>query len=495
VADRVTSVPSKSAMSVAMALLLISGMWAPILGPAAPVQEVRAEWSEECDLTDSAIGAVLNTLAGEEGECRWVSGNEEEVENLTETDAYAAALAMNDGVQSYTTTTENFMQNSRTVAMSKGKIELINQLNNDTSVSEAKLRVNESLEDYYARVQLQVLKDHNAKMQQLKYLHNTSVTLEIRRDPDGPTESISGFENHSYMLVNGSTYHSIAVLDGAGDTAFGLSPTTSAQYEIDWDMNYNDRVYAVSSDGTTVAFDGPEYSKIMDDIRSQLSWAKQNMAPYTDEVYNQYNAGEIDATDLATADPSVIAAEASTDRATTGSYSYAAIQLAALGSSGNVNVSHTITTSDGTTLNGSLYYTDEDMPADGWKTGKTYSFSNFNGTFYMAVAKDDGNATIVNLGEYGKNFTISEAKNTETGEAVNTTKVETYTYESTNASNLKEEIEKLKELRETYKQQAVQGSGGTGCLAACGDGSSVLPEKTGLYVVLGLAAIILLSRP
>ncbi len=511
---RATSPLAKRVATVGVVALLVStAALSGVIPGASPVQEARAEWSEECDITDSLLGAAYNTISGADTGCRWIAGDHIDYENQTKTDAYATGLGMKDAAESYTTSVSNFHQNTRTVAMSKAKITLINGLNNGTSESVTHSEVNSTIRDYNSRMQMEVINDWNAKMQQIDYLDNTSVGLRVEND-EGATVSTLTLESVDYDLVNGSTV-TITILGLDGESTYEqLSPVGSGEsHNFDGygtsmvpthgevqiqDPDTGDWATILQSGDYSTNYsdeDGnyPTGRMLLENPPKQSQWAVDNMAPYVPEVYDQYTAGEIDSVDLAKNDPSVIAQEASTSFNSTGYYGYAGIQMAAIGASGNVNVSHTITTGDGTTLEGSLYYTADDMPADGWVTGTTYNVSNFNGTFYMAVQKEDGNATVVDLANYGETFTIDEATNTKSGDEVEATKVQTYTYESTNASALEEEIERLRELREEYEN--VDASGSTGCVAACGDGSSVLPKETGLYVVLGLAAIILLARP
>lgn len=505
VGDRATSMPSNRAMSVAMALMLISGMWAPILGGASPVQRAQAEWSEECDITDSLLGAAYNTITGAATGCRWIAGDQTDVENLTATDAYATSLALKDSQDSYVSTTNNFVQNTRTVAMSKAKIEVVNGLNNGDSVSVTHNEVNQTIRDYYSRVEVEIIKDWNAKARQIDYLTNTSLSMTLYAQTSAGVGgeitnegAPSPYPATNYTLRNGSQIEVWALGDApypvtpvgegngydgyvvANDPSSGSSPEVLDTSKYGYiGMSYNPQDHASAN------------AQLLNQIQAQSQWAVDNMAEYVPAVYDQYAAGEIDSTDLATSDPSVIASEASTSYNDTGYYSYAAIQLAAVGVGGNVNVSHQLVTGDGTNLNGTLYYTDSDTPADGWATGTTYNFSDYNGTFYFVRSEDTG-SRVVELSTYGENFTIQQATNTDTGEEVTATQIQTYTYSTANASNLAAEIEKLKELRAEY--QAQQTTGDVGCVAACGDGSSVFPKNGLIYVVIGAAAVLLLSR-
>ena len=444
--------------AAAFALLIVST--AVISGVApSPVQPAAADWSEECSLTDSLVGAAWNTLIGADSGCRWESGTQTDYENMSATDGYASALGVKDSVDSYTTTTSNFQENTRTVAYSKAKIVLINELNNGSSVSVAKTRMNDAVEDYYARMQAEEIRDYNAKMVQLNYLKTetpTSIGWDTHESNGEYYTSSQSFTNHSYTLVNGS---SISVRQYTIDTTAPDHGLLSADGEIWW--------YTADPDSgeSTLVLDSNEYKSLIQDASSQATQVKDNLGPYADEVYNQYAAGEINSTNLAMNDPAVIAQEASTSLNSTGYYGHASIMLASIGAGGDVNVSHTVETSDGTSMNGTLFYTAQDAPESGWETNQTYNVSDYNGTFYFAVQKDDGTAGIVDLSNYGQEFSLTSATNTQTGESVNSTTVHRYTYDSTNASALAEEIDRLEELRAEYENQQTAAAGGSGPLS------------------------------
>lgn len=477
-------------------------------GYGVSVQPAAAEWSSECDFTDPLLGAAYNTIIGADSGCRWLSGDQTDVENLTATDGYANGLALKDSADSYVSTTNNFVQNTRTVAMSKGKITLVYELNNENTSTVAKNSVNETVRDYYSRMQYQVIQDWNAKLTQIEYLNNSGADIRLIR-PDGSGSSTmaetEGQFNFGYtvpyQLANG-TVVDVKATDRGGSSsrvspvANGSEMFSVGKFQVKdpdtgtWTTMVDSTQYGYVTQGGTTwdlsTADGGSWdgTDLLGQMQNQDQYVTDNLAPYVDEVYAQYNAGEINLTDMAQIDPSVIGNEASTEFNSTGYYGHAAIMLASIGAAGNINHSHTIETGDGTSLNGTLYYTADDYPTAGWQTGTQYNITDYNGTFYMAVQKDSGNGTIVNLADYGENFTIVNATNTKTGEAVNATKVQAYTYDSTNASALAEEIDRLEALRETYEEQSTSGGGGGWGLGGASTGAAVA-----LFAVLALLLV------
>ncbi len=242
-------------------------------------------------------------------------------------------------------------------------------------------------------------------------------------------------------------------------------------------------VYANDTDATkTEVLSTLRYESLLSNLTSQHTQVTSNLETYVNETYAAYQAGEIDSTDLAASDPTTIATQAATDYNSTGYYGLASAQLAAMGLSGNETVSHVVnTTENGSTrvVTGTLFYTGEDDQS--FSTGTQYDPATLNGSVYMSVASiTDGNGTELNNsgGFYyvDEPFTISEATDTRTGDAVNTTAMETRDYSSTNVSKLQQELETLKEQREFYEQQTSAAGGGTGS------------SNTMLIAVIALAA-------
>jgi hypothetical protein len=440
--------------SVVTALALVLAAVGGGLGPMSATQPASATSSSEiCTLGDlvglSGLDTAYDCLRNDKDVAP-------EYENITATDAYSNALGIKDSQDSYLTTSNNFIEDTRTVAYSKGKIRMVNAVNNGTGVSETQNRVNRTVDDYYSQIQLNTIKDWNAKITEMEYIANTSLGY-----PQHRTDTSSNWANGT---ISGYDTKQVSLINGSNATVRFIPDMPGSKHPLQEDDVAETDVIALGyaspdTGDISLILDVAKWERYNDRVESQAVQVKDNLAPLAEEVINQYNAGELDSVDLARLDPAVIGQEAATSLDSTGYYGHAAIMLASLGASGNINVSHSVTTGDGTTLNGTVFYTGDDAPETGFETGSTVNTSAYNGTFYMAVAKDDGNASIVNLANYGETFDIDEATNTQTGESVNATKVQTYTYDTTNASALAEEIDRLEELRERYEEQAAASSG------------------------------------
>jgi hypothetical protein len=445
--------------SVVTALALVLAAVGGGLGPLSATSTASAEW-KDCDLSNGAFivpAAAYNTVMGVDG-CRWESGSQAEYDNITATDAYANAAGISDSVDSYTTQTDNFQQDARSVAYTKAKIEVVRALENGTSESQAQLRANQTVADYYAQMQLNILKDYNAKLTQISYLANTSLgaPTDWKRVGQGianTTDTAVATGTYPLTLANGTTFPVKTINAPASaevwDTPYYFSDNTGQ-----WDL-----VYQSPGGGDHVSvMQVDRYWDLFKAADVQAHQVGQNIDPYVTEVYSQYETGQLNATDIVRNDPTLLAEQASTNYNSTGYYGYAAVQLASIGAAGDVNASHVISVDGGSNFTGTLFYTGEDRET--FQTGETYQFSNLNGSVYLAASDGPNNASgIVYLNEKGSNFTIVEATNTQTGESVNKTVTQKYVYESANATALQSEIDRLEELRNRYEEQAAANSG------------------------------------
>lgn len=444
-------------------------------GPASPVETVQAGYFDNCSFDDSLTFAIGASLGLSDQDCAFWTPDTEQVDA---TDAYAGGLAINDSVDSYLTTSENFQQDSRSVAWAKAKIKVINALNNNKSEAEALNESQAVVEDYYLRQEKNLYTQHSAQMAHIAYLANqSSGTLWVNKgaDPTGIKQNVTGeytydatsLVNSSVTIENNTGIIFYDSYPGDNQLTVSLRPSQVVNPTLE---QYSSTSYLIGVNDTDASSRGilwgSRYHVRSDAIADQNNQVQSNLETYVNETYQAYEAGEINATDLASSDPTTIATQASTDYDSTGYYGLASAQLAAMGLSGNETVSHVVnTTENGSArqITGTLFYTGEDSQA--FDTGTEYDPATLNGSVYMSVASiEDGTGTELNQsgGFYHvtENFTISSATNTQTGEAVNTTTMETRDYSTTNASLLAEEIDRLKEQRAFYeKQQSAAGGG------------------------------------
>ncbi|WP_049968438.1 hypothetical protein [Haloferax prahovense] len=456
-------------------LLVATASTSGVVPGASPVGDAQAvEVFQDCGIEDSITFAILSGFLSpnDEGMCRFNPADSTEYENVSKTDAFASYKSHNESLAVFVDTTSNFQQDAKTVAWTKAKMTLINELNNGSSKAQAVAAANQTVEDYYARHERQTMVGWNVFASHLWYIQNsTPLTIEIGGGYSGTFDSKT---TKTKTLVNGSDVVVYELTDTGGTTSF--SP---------WDV-YQNPLKAENPDtlSNEKAIDTERVRNLWVNYRTQTDQVKSNVDAYADGLFAEYESGELNSTDIARLNPTMIASEAATEHNSTGYMSFAAIQLAAMGYSGDLNASHTVTV-NGTTLNGTLFYTGNDS-STGWETGQTYEMGQYNGTFYMAYQPDDTNQSsdIVDLSTYGTNFTIESAVNTNTGESVNTTQPQQYVYASTNVSDLDEELDQLAKLRQEY-EDSLNGGGSSGGLNT---------QVIGGALLVGAAAVLLIQR-
>lgn len=466
------SLPSaRQITTLLLVVLLVHGATIPAHGATVT----------ECAASMSTFGVSLITapslsgfaLASAYDHC-YPLGDITDENSVSETQAWEQSLGMNDSQQTYITTANNRVQESKSIAWTKAKLKLANELNNGTSLSVAQDRANRTVDDYYSKIQKNNLEDWNAKMQQIRYLdQNTSLTVQVWDSNANEYANITDYRTSApnYELVNGTTVNVTYVkYDFSGGTR-QLKPADDTRWAV-----------AQSPDtGDKMAIIGTGHEPILSTTHTQASDVKANMDAFATEVYDSYQAGDLNTTDIV--DPSEIAYEGGTDYDSTGGYQYAAIQLAAVGHSGDFNSTFTVSTNKSTAeYVGHLFYTADDISQ--LEAGSTYYTDRLNGSFVMAVSNgDENNSAFVEEWPGGHGTTelkIVEMRDADSGEQINNTTVNQYVYEEANASKLQEHLDQLKRLREEFEE--IQTAGGS-----TSSGSGISTE-----IIVGVGAVLAL---
>ncbi len=468
-------------------------------GPAVggPVGQAEAAASD-CTIEDVALG-VLASYLNPEDTCGIYN---DKAAKKAHTDAYAHAKTIEQQQNNYLVTAENFRTDRKQPAWTEGKIALVNHLNNNSNLSTTKTAANQSMSAYYRASVNNVVQHMSAASSQAEYqwrANESWVKLSdgegeiigwttVRMPLPGPGNTTARMpvtgtcDNPSTYnpISRGATYwneddglddewndsgesHTSGSLDGI--TALSIENTNTTcdnlnKQEMGFDTLQDMQIQVTSpnSSETAVVLPGEEYRLHILYTYFDQGDLRDDMGPYVDEVYAEYQAGELSTKEILA--PSELASRASSSYNSTGANSFLSIELASLGLGGDFNSSVTIqTTENGTnvTLDGTLFYTGDDV--ESFQPGTTYSNTSLNGVAYLSVP-GDGNGTVKKLdGEW----TITSAQNPETGEEVANVSMQSYTKKTTNASDLQAELEKLAELRQQYEEaEAALTIGGGG---------------------------------
>ncbi len=489
--------PSRqSVMTVSLCLMLVSGMWAPVLG-ASPVGTAQAASYAACS-DASAGGALLNLMGFSESEIEKYTDvddacGREDLYNVTDSAVYSQMLTSKESRYQYSVTTQNTLQDSRSTAMAKAKIEIIESLNEEENETVARENAQERVDTYYSRMIYNLVQRWNLFVETSYDAADSSFSGSVYcvGTGDGDSDPVSAIhrqagdpEGTGVQLPNGTTVDAYGLECGSGGwVTFGPE---GQDHENKLMVSFNGSETKVWGDYSN---NEPWYlQNVENDMQSQHDQIESNVDTVVTEVYQKYEAGELNSSDLAESSPTAVAQEASTDLNSTGNYAYANAALASVGLAGQTNASHEITLEDGTQIEGTLFLTGSNLALE---TGQTYNPEDINGSVIMTVSSLTANGTtrtgsdVQNYHPINQNFTIESATNTKTGEAVEVTQPQEKNYTTTNTSRIEQELKELRDAREFYRQQATLGSGG----GAPGGGSSGISFDFGKEAMVYVAAL------
>lgn len=480
--------------------------------------------------------------------------SQQQLEEQTKVRVYQAALTAGDISGDVETIQNNHLEDSRTFAATIAKREILVGIENGDNLSTIEQNVNQSINDYYATIQTNILASYRTTMNDLYYQSNISMNYGsnfelVLQDTgsDDSTGTIYGFApnapettssdtgridliNETVTLVNGSNYsltkyvyhpfdYDLATFSitnpgngGGGPEIYALHP------------DYDRDIYESTGDNGYTGLDGQNANLILDNYKWYQTWnqtqniAEQMKANYAgpngvaEQAINQVNASEFDANEFV--DANTLATQFSTNYDSTGYYGWRAAEAALLGWNGTLNESFSITydpagttttysnttgniTSNTTELGprnmtGVLYTNWAPNSTNGsFDTGATYNTSNADSPVYF-INQTTSNTT--NMVALDGTFTINEMTNVRTGGAVNSTTLEEQNRQTANVSATLEEMQRLLELEqnaiESYDTSGGGSGGGGGDWFNFGD-LSLGGAALGGLVALGAALILL----
>jgi len=477
------------------ALLVTSVAFSGALGPASAVDSAQAaSIGDVTNCTSAYVQTGIYSLTGLGYDtARSYSAIDEKCDfgadaaNATQLAVYETTHAQNYSSLHYRETFNNMQQDTTSAAWSKAQIVIVNSLNDGKNASQAKAAAKEAVDDYYASQQKAVLHEWEGKV--LTYRNHIDETWLKYQNKDG--SYISSFNGETwieYELANGEvvrltslSVEGLGMLTPAQTTvpALSVNDTSSGNGTLS-NMGGQIRVGDPnSSDVSTVYIMGP-YQNSLEDVGAQRNQVHNNIDTYVDGVYQDYQQGDINASDLANASGQAIATQAATDYNSTGHYGLANAAMAGLGAAGDTNASHTVnttretqsiedgnvtTTTEKVQVSGTLFYTGDDNQS--FVTGETYDPANLTGEVYMTVSSMSNRSTGEMLNSSGwfhvkEPFTVSEATNVVTGESINETVMEQREYNQTDPSQLEDDLNQTRETRNYWERQMSIATGGEG---------------------------------
>lgn len=493
----------RSVAAVALAMLLVVGAaGAGVFGPTAqrtaeengPVGEAEAIACGGVCVAGAGIaaGALVGYATNEYLSGDPTSETYTRADKLeTQTEVYAHAKSIGQDSELFTTTVNNQAGDGmRTIAWSKGKLAVIESMNNAESQSMATDAGKNATQEYYAVTEKNVVTSWNKQVETMDYINGVWLNHgELSSSPfqhgDG-SWNYRGTQNATYTLVNGTEVDVKLVKMGDGSQYNAIGPFKASRLSGETYYNHAPNTGDVrmdnpdGDDNTTSILSSDSYAEGLTSIEDGNSQMESNIEMYTNNTYDEYSAGDINTSQMM--DPTTLSQEMSTQYNSTGYYAYAGADLAVLGTDGDLNKSMSIETSSGKTLNGTLFTDWQPSSTDGsYETGTWYTPPDDQMVY---VATNDGLVLVQ------EDFRINSMRNTQTDEEVNSTSLQEYNRQTADVTLTQEQLDKLLNLRQKYDEMEQDAAtGGDGGLGLGSDLNST--HAIGLLAIVALLAVVM----
>ena len=347
------------------------------------------------------------------------------------------------------------------MGMTKAKIAVVEALNNDKSQATAQSKALSEVNDFYSKQQLRVIVKRNREV--LK----ANTTLNQAQDLDGLTiDDVLNANDVQFSQNSDGTIEDFRI----GNTTTELYNSTKAEvltlefkyndgFQSVWgyqygpevgkatDMGYrSDTKLHLSIGDNPLWLNTDPYNKTLDRLNSNYERATDNVVGLADDVYSKWQPDDLSVSGIL--GPLEALQQASTNYEDTGYYSYRALSLEQAGYASNDSYAFNVTwqntdMSDPQTDIGQLFVANESQFGGELETGVEYSASDKSVWF----VRSNGDQKAVETDLNGT-FTINEMTDTETGEEVNTTSVQSTELYTPQIQDLQKQLEEIREDQE-----------------------------------------------
>lgn len=456
-------------------------------GNVGPGSNVIGDVGGDTNLRCGAGEKAASLFGTHYTDCNPVPDESINVSNLTatevETDVYASAKTDKERVENYNTTIYNRIEDSRSVALIKGKNAYIRALNNGSSKTAAKAEAVDAVRDFYSRQQKSLIDSYNDTAYHVSYLHSR-LENEPNTSPDAAT-TVTKDGQSNYYGQSGVSSRSITLNNGTSQAY--VAPKLGFQVYIDGSTDYIYEIDAPTSDYSQFTYLTDEtYDKNWNKIKTESDIVVSELDTFVDNTYSEYQEGEITNEELI--DPYVAQRQYGPEGDNFSTWAVTSLTLLGTNSPAALDTTGSFEVSDATTNETytGILLSDENPASGGFSAGTTYDATALNGSQYVVTDTD--------VQELTGNFTV-ESITTKNGTSVDSADFRTINYSTTNTT---EYAETLDQLATTQAQlDALQAE-----LAATGGGTSSgggLPDQilgAPLWAVLVAAAagVILLTN-
>jgi hypothetical protein len=459
-----------------VALLVGASLTGAVGGAAATTSS--SSTTVDCDRVDKALWYItVETVNDKQCDPVRISDRYQEMNqtetNQTKLDLYQTTVSISETDD--LSSVRNSISHADAMAWAKAQQAVVAAYKNGTSLTVAQSEARVAIQDYYAKMQKNILAKWEGTLTQWHYTrkraHSEGYT-DVYRYQSVAGQNIGEFNSpgvfnatHDVTLTNGETYTTSAIKYYAGGNAQFITPAghyNSYNGETTLQDEYYKLFYRTPSDDYSTQWvriekmnettDGHDWFDVWAAIESKNTQLQDNVNKFAESVYNAADNGSLNVSDVV--NPYTMISQYNTERNKTGYWSYSVSSLAAAGlETPNLNGTSVMTVklNSGRETQGLIM--SHTAPNGSWETGVTYDPANIEGA--QILVETTGNNT-----ELTEPFTLTKMTNQqgETIKRVNTTEYVTKTY---NATELQEMVNKTLALqRQTEAREPTGGGGG-----------------------------------
>jgi hypothetical protein len=462
--------------SVALALmLLISSVAAPVAAQSNDAEDT----TNGCTTVDGLLYDLFtfepfSSNSGSDHPCSTRYQVDEAINetksaeaNQTMVDIYQTANADKAQEKLYLQEKENFVNQSASIAYSKGEAAAIDAIRANKSRSTAKTWFDKNATQYLAKQEMQMVLYWNVTAREGLTLQDVNEGEDYIYDGYVHYTGGQGYQQgnsttfldvdytEKETLINGTLVNVLTPKIKEGGRAKWLNPYRYGDDLWDTGDDFSWQVNPPNSSVGNVTFGrASEYWRVIEGIRSTESEVHTNGDAFVDGMFDGLSNGTIDRGNLSQyASPTTLGQEYATNFNSTG---YPVYALGSLGAAGvsvpdlNATGSMTVETANGTTYTG--FVMSQVEPAGGWEANTTYDGTTMGGLQFILTE----NGTRVDLEEQ---FTITEIRNRE-GERIQSINVSKPSYEVADVSAYRERQALLEDFRAVLEEREPTAVGG-----------------------------------
>jgi hypothetical protein len=497
--DRIKNTSKAGRVSLMVVLIISAMVGAPMIAPSPVSERVSPVGQAEAvaPLVAVPIGiAAVGTASYAIGYYQGQQDGDIDVNSMTDTQLTNSMKArananLIDQRTLINTEIQDLNQSTYDRALSEANIEFVSALNEGKTESVAVVEAKSAARNIISSEQKLALQQWNQTMLDL-YIMNSDLLImndDSISSNDLTTQSITGptgkisyevanssktsehidvksndnYFNYPYNLYDSNgdrVTTNVQLINGSDHTIYTAkegNPLVNPLGSSDFKISVYGELMIDASDGSTNNWRalGEYYRNTETRVMNNLGTAGSG---YLSDVYNSYSAGSVATSEILTP---YDYSRMSMDTNSAGSQSWANIQLATMGISGNLSTSMVVEMSDGSVIAGDLF-TRAQPPNGSWEVGQTYNTSNYEYPFFMSTTATNSDGE--NVGKVVKltgSFTISDAFGSD-GESLISVTPREYSASTTDNTQLEQRITELIEenadLESELNNQAASGS-------------------------------------